>query len=673
MSAAYRKRLACRICTLKKIKCNKIIPCDNCIKRGIAAECDRDEPDGMGPLARHAQPDGAATVQALRDRVAELEAALQQKEDDVGTASSIDLRDPSDDQVQLERASPSVGSPPEDTEDTVTVLEFLAWGRAKLPDKAMLSPRTLKVGGQENEDATSPVGEELDSLVMPGKSLFAWLQILLPSRRQLYRLADYHAECLLWFHGSYLASSFSKQLDSFFTDHSGQIDSNGVDLQWRWGFDAREARLLSQKWYRAVAVALTAADYTDNLSIFAVQAIATLTHTAHMLGHSNNQSIMLAAAIRIAQSLGLHRLGEDARGPDEELETGRRVWQELCTQDWFSTSFSESYIITPLHSTSLPPKNYDEDTMDVLPEEKPTVTSFGRFLNKIAVIMPALQDAMAVSNTLYTKYEVVRIHDKKMRSIATGRPHFLTQTDLDKRWPRYVPWARRAIAMSSAHKIIMIHRKFLSLSFASPMFAFSHRTCLAAAKTILREYIASCQDQSTPMLWTHQAFSVAACIVISFNILHEAPNSADTCSELVDQTLYHLQSCQHRSTIAARGILVLEALRKQIRNTTESRKRSHESPIEGSQRKRPKGFDAKEFVRTIYGAEGDPAPWNPTMATQETNATENASESREGNHHRQPTDAYESVVVPNELDWIWQMPPDANASQTFDNLLSLVD
>jgi hypothetical protein len=103
----------------------------------------------MVPLARNAQPDGVEAVQALRDSVTELEAALQQKEGDVCTASSIDPRDRPDDHAQLEQASPSVCSHPEETEDTVTVLEFLAWGRAKLPDKAMLYPRTLKVGGHE--------------------------------------------------------------------------------------------------------------------------------------------------------------------------------------------------------------------------------------------------------------------------------------------------------------------------------------------------------------------------------------------------------------------------------------------------------------------------------------------------------------------------------------------
>ena len=68
---------------------------------------------------------------------------------------------------------------------------------------------------------------------------------------------------------------------------------------------------------------------------------------------SNSQSVLLASAVRIAQSLGLHRLGRPRRTLHErssesmpeviQKELGRRVWQQLVTQDWFSVPFSETY------------------------------------------------------------------------------------------------------------------------------------------------------------------------------------------------------------------------------------------------------------------------------------------------------------------------------------------
>ncbi|EXJ79400.1 hypothetical protein A1O3_08902 [Capronia epimyces CBS 606.96] len=721
MSAAPRRRLACRPCTRRKVKCDKQIPCQNCIKRGSPADCEREpdrELDRNDAVDVNANPrtsssisslrpqlqsqlDHASTVRALRTRVAELETALQQKSL-LSPGPEGNARDRATEQAeastdaQLRSSSPSQCS---DVEDAVTVLEFLAWGRLKDPDNfAMLSPEALRVSEHGDGIGTSPP-EELDCALDSGMNLLSWLQILLPSRRQVYQLVEYHSNCMLWFHGSYFAPTFSKELTSFYADHRGQLDSKGVSLQWvallfsvmagtitsapahearEWGFNEREARLLSQKWYKAVLVALNAANYTAHHSLHSVQAITVLTNTAHMLGHSNAQSVMLASAVRIAQGLGLHRLDDDAPGSDIELETGRRVWQELCTQDWFSTAFSESYSINLLHSTSLPPKNCDDD-MNVLPESEPTVTSFCRFLAKIAAIMPALQDAMALSNTLYTKHEAVLVYDRKMRSLATGRPAFLANTTFDANWPCYIPWARRAIAMSSAHKIIMIHRRFLGLSFTKPVFAFTRRTCLAASKTILKEYLASRRDESSPMLWTHQAFSVAACIVLCFDILHSSSSGQDE-SLLVDQTLDHLRLSQQKSMIAARGVKVLSALQKQISNRADSRKRSIDAGTarDATPRKRRRGFDAAEFARSFCSA---PTQNDGTTPLPNQGTPDNPSSTGElqlgqqrTEHSAQVVGTDETLSPPTDLNWLWSMPlSDDDGTHTFDSLLSFAN
>lgn len=635
-----RRKLACRVCTRRKVKCDKQIPCNNCLKRGAAHECERDEPvepplhDRRG--SHQYSVDESAALSALRNRVAELEAALQEKNTEENSIFSPQTNPGARDSVHLTRTP----SPPRydlEIEDAVTVLEFLAWGRMKDRDKARLSPEALRSPGRDERGRNSLSDVDVDILVDTGHTLLPWLQMLLPSRRQVTLLVEYHNSCLLWFHNSYFAPSFSRQLLSFYHDHNGDLESPELNLQWvallfsilagtltsapvheatKWRFEEKEARLLSQKWYKAVIALLNAADYTANHCLFSVQAIATLTSTAHILGHSNSQSVMLASAVRIAQSLGLHRLNEDARGDEVDLETGRRVWEQLCTQDWFSTPFSETYAIHALHSTSLPPKNCNDDLV-LLPDSVPAITGFCRFLAQIASIMPRLQDGMASSNTLYTKHDQVLLYDKKMRTLATDiRPPFLANTADDHGWPCYVPWARRAIAMSSAHKIIMIHRcaayslssgleanlrlrKFLSLSFTNPMFAFTRRTCLAASKTILKEYIAINDDESSPLFWTHQAFSVAACIIICLDLLHQDVIPGDPHLQLVTESIAILEASQERSLIASRGVHLLKALQKRVSATTNSRKRPAENDDSGATRKRQRVFDVSAFVHSF--------------------------------------------------------------------------
>jgi hypothetical protein len=591
-------------------------------------------------------------------------------------------------------------------------LEFLAWGRVKDPDKAgRFSPEAPRRGERRDGDLCDVAGDAF--LDGHHRSLLQWLQMLLPPRRQVYQLVEYHHRCLLWFHGSYVAPSLTDQLDAFYRVHGGDLTSPGVDLQWvallfavmagtltsapsqeaeeEWRFGEEEARLLSAKWYRAVVALLGAADYTAHHSLYSVQAVATLTGPAHILGHSNSQSVMLAAAVRVAQSLGLHRLGEDARGDEVDLETGRRVWEQLCTQDWFSTSFSETYSIQALHSTSLSPKNCHDAAGGVdwveLPESVPTVTSFCGFLAKIAAIMPRLQDGMASSNTLYTKHEQVLLYDRKMRSLATeGRPSFLANTELDDGWPSWVPWARRAIAMSSAHKIIMIHRKFLSLSFTNPMFDFTRRTCLAAAKTILKEYVAINDDESSPTLWTHQAFSVAACIIICLDLLHHQTSPVmDTSSPaLVARAVDILEAGRKRSMIASRGVKLLKALQRQVSAVSDGRKRAADEDDdtdeeEGPARKRHhRTFDVSGFVRSLcHGDSVQPSDDDRIARPRPHHETVTAARVIHDEHLAQTTTGGGVSPEPTttfEFDGHWNLPfYNLDESQPFENLLFLAN
>lgn len=362
------------------------------------------------------------------------------------------------------------------------------------------------------------------------------IRMLLPDQSQVLRLADYHIDCLLWYHGSFHASTFRSQLSEFYEKHDGLVDSPGVNLQWvallfsvlvgtmssapmqklsELGYRPDEQNVLSREWIRAVITCLNIADYTGHHSMFSVQAIATLTMSAHLLGYSNQQSVLLASANRIAQCLGLHRLTSTHSRSTVEQETGRRVWSQLCQQDWFSIPFSECYSINRLCTTSPQPRNCDDETMDPLHESQPTITSYGRWLYSIASLMPQLQDDMMWSNTPFTAYEQVKKYDKQMRTLASSqRPQFLGSGPIDASWPAYVPWARKAAAISSSHKIIMIHRKFLVSSFTNPFFKFTRATCIAASKTILKVHREVVNDEG-PILWIHHAFTVAACVSVS--------------------------------------------------------------------------------------------------------------------------------------------------------------
>ena len=91
---------------------------------------------------------------------------------------------------------------------------------------------------------------------------------------------------------------------------------------------------------------------STGLIVFSIQAIVISTEVAHNLGKSESNAVLVAAAVRIAQCLGLHKIS-DAPQPGiltaetwygrVEREVGKRLWCILRIQDHFAIYFTDSY------------------------------------------------------------------------------------------------------------------------------------------------------------------------------------------------------------------------------------------------------------------------------------------------------------------------------------------
>ncbi|KAF3801922.1 hypothetical protein GCG54_00015144 [Colletotrichum gloeosporioides] len=597
--------------------------------------------------------------------------------------------------------------------DAASILEFLAWGRHKDPEyHSTVSPEATLAVGTASGDVWDKGSHALESATDPfgDCSQLSVIQLLLPSPQQVWQLVQYHEECLLWYHGSFFAPSFRDQLEAFYADYGGMIDRPGVNLQWvallfsimtgslvccpsatlqSWGFRDPERRTLSKRWFGVVLTCLNRADYTANLSILSCQAIATSTISAHLLGFSSSQSIQLAAAVRIAQSLGLHRLGSETTRNTIDREIGRRVWCQLCSQDWFGIPFSESYLINPLYSTSEPPLNCHDQDLLPLPVDTPTITSYCRFLCEVASIIPQLQDDLMVRNTPYTRYEQVLAWDARLRTlVTTERPMFLSHVPIDPQWPCWIPWARRALAISSGHKIIMIHRSFLSDSFTNPAFAFTRRTCLAASKTIIKEYKCVAEEDG-PTLWIHQAFSVAASVILLLDVLHRDPNDRESAqhkqlAESVVEILHYHQN----SMIAVRGIKLLGALLAEVSKVGSTsgapnqgrKRRRHDDTFVSSNADSPRNirsgykFDLTGFVKTfsVGTASGQSAGSSRSAGQQQSPAGVQVENPQESDNVGEPGREDAGHIIEPPIGYSFNTAG-LDGANSFENLLYLVN
>lgn len=195
-------------------------------------------------------------------------------------------------------------------------------------------------------------------------------------------------------------------------------------------------------------------------------------------------------------------------------------------------------MISPSHYSTELPLNCDDE--DLVPRDDSILTtcSYTRTVGKESRLMVPLSDGLGpLSNRRPMKdiYRHVLESDQKMRDLATNFPWFLLRepsqdTDLPA-LPRWLPTARRTLAISAADKIVMIHRPVLLESFRAPDFPMTRVTCIAAAMTILREHeYATSENQDTLSIWTQSAFCGTAAIVLGLELLYRRAHTDDQSS-----------------------------------------------------------------------------------------------------------------------------------------------
>ena len=379
-------------------------------------------------------------------------------------------------------------------------------------------------------------------LSVPGATEKDYMQTLIPERRQLEQLVGYHEAHLLWYHGCIQGSTFRVELNKAMNNSSG-LQIRDLDLRWcallfsiitssmtctsdslalSWGFPSPQKRLLSQQWYEATLQCLQLGDYTSKSHIHSIQAIQVLSMSAHLIGSSNKQFIMSGAALRISQKLGLQRLSYDSEigeipTNNEELsqsrkdvvirrETGRRMWMQLCIQDWFSIPCSEMYSINKQHFTTIKPQRLDDEIMTLVGEKIPSISDFGCFLYDVASVMADFHDSFTALGSLAEKYEQVLKYDSKLRALGTGPScqAFLHDPNETRSQPPWARWVKEAASIVHAHKIIMVHRSFLGKSFTDSKYLYTRWASIEASKRILREVETASSIVDRPVLWNEQ-------------------------------------------------------------------------------------------------------------------------------------------------------------------------
>lgn len=192
-----KPRETCTACTKHHTKCDKRIPCENCVRRGTTCEG-----EGTNRLPRRLRAKDNSDLTLSQSTSAAV------KDYAVGDAYS----DPASDRSGLSARG-----------DT----------RITLPTRNCSIPPL-----PENYLGTASPDPDIFAFTTPPTSqpstAVAALQCQVPGLKQMWYLVNYHETHLLWHHGSYDGPNFRQGLEKAVRQHTldGTLQIQSMSLQW---------------------------------------------------------------------------------------------------------------------------------------------------------------------------------------------------------------------------------------------------------------------------------------------------------------------------------------------------------------------------------------------------------------------------------------------------------
>ncbi|CAH7677366.1 fungal-specific transcription factor domain-domain-containing protein [Phakopsora pachyrhizi] len=502
-----RHRLSCAECRRLKLKCDRVWPCSSCTKRGCARIC----PEGTLQAKVRSKD-----TSVLLSKIAELENLLREKDLLLSKESRDTTQvssEPSDSLFETlnrqssssaESNSISVTQDPNVLSliDGIGTLNLSGDGRSHFLG---LSASSAFFDGDcsDNESVFSApsTSEALDEKFEKGSTFrfFAStsqkpfdikkLKSVLPDRREAERLGSVYHNFVYNIYGLNTPNEFHELLEEVYNDPDGDICMTRVALL-SLGvlFDPAVHALHSdaRKWHEAAEAALMTTDYLTNPTISSVQAI-------HLVGISilNSRTDateafwpIIGIALRLCQSMGLHRDGSYWGLEAPELESRRRIFHELLSLDRLqSLVLGRPYAISDKHyDTQIPECNNNSNLPSIQFAEDFSVYKW-KFSSCIGHVV---DDAFSVSPP---SLAVINRLDSEIRNFDSSLPSHL-------RFPLILPisggpkWPEQAsihpnfgaicsndlrstmrqhfMAMLENQTLLFLHRRAFALALSEP-------------------------------------------------------------------------------------------------------------------------------------------------------------------------------------------------------------
>lgn len=591
--------LSCAECRRLKLRCSRVFPCASCVKKGCAAICPNDSlTTGKGNRFV------LANTEELHDKISVLANRVRQLEDALQEAHATRTSEPhpllTTELLQLKRplereTSESLREPDIDTSEAIDAVGSLSInesGQTKFFGTTANAWYLLQnEEGREDqaEDSQIPLPSDVpwlyhtfpfsatnsQSIIDVRESLLASLPDATKARR-LTRLYYRHAA---WMYTPIPETEFYQTIFSRVYEQPPSADVEIIDshrlavlfLVFALGtlldLDLPSLNSEATTYYQLGRAALSLDSILESQSIPAIQALLLMSHYMFLSFIEGPRWALMGLAVKIAQSVGLHRDSEKWKLDPEEAFRRRSLMWELYTYDsWQSLTFGRP----PSFSMAFIDCQMAEDTTKNAQGEMEM--SFAAWKHRYASRCLSIVHEQAFGARC-TNYKMIQDLDKKVRNFyvppSLRVPGFGGKMDMNAAPPtieltmqRHIAFTIREITMFYLHrgffaKAVEDHPEDpLGSKYAPSFLAAYSSACsfVGVVKSLYSQYPALTERMW--FLFTH----VFSCTIVLGSIATKCPTMA-----LARSALSHLESaCNLFEEVSsnARAARVLPVLRK---------------------------------------------------------------------------------------------------------------
>ncbi|GAA5903309.1 uncharacterized protein JCM6883_002757 [Sporobolomyces salmoneus] len=415
-------------------------------------------------------------------------------------------------------------------------------------------------------------------------------------------------------------------------------DDEQNELEW----SEEETSEAAARWFNCSISCLYRHNFLQAQDFECLKAISLLVLSGRDCGSATLIASLLSSGISIAQDLGLHRLPTDEQWDQSlkgkparlraksliEREMKKRVLWALVHSEWFAIPFKGYSLLAKLRiETPLPLNATDDDlaTGNIInrPRDEFTYSSWLIQYIEIGASMASAFESKDIITKVSSSqaYQAFLQADKQLEAMLTNLPAWLKADGPTSGMPESIDpnHLRSTFLISLEHKILSIHRPFLSKPSRATTYAFSHRRVVDAARAILREATRIRGVRIWTVLYHISVASFSMSLELFEQLKNPTPDNEAIRNEILS-ALPTLEGLKYSSQIAERGlnlVLPLLADEKRLQNevvTDKKGKRKLKSTTVPS-RNAPTGTSSSSFaLAQSPPATGLPLPQPPNSS-----------------------------------------------------------